>query len=164
MGFLAPHNVKRREGRVRARIKSLQGSLKSFKRTDKMNNKKIAVLQAALDDNRNLISERNSEIGELKREIRKREETIDSLIIEKEELCEQLDGELAKYHAEVANLQEQLGNMNKITTLPTFSKRKYNANIRELYYSPFISPLIRDTSSSAMNCNRSYKVLLSHRR
>ena len=25
--------------------------------------------------------------------------------------------------------------MNKITTLPTFSKRKYNANIRELYYS-----------------------------
>ena len=36
---------------------------------------------------------------------------------------------------ESSNLQEQLGNMNKITTLPTFSKRKYNANIRELYYS-----------------------------
>ena len=58
-----------------------------------MNNRKIEVLQAALDDNRNLVSERNSEIGELKWEIRKREETIDSLIIEKEELCEQLDGE-----------------------------------------------------------------------
>ena len=93
------------------------------------------MLQAALDDTRSLVSERNSEIGELKREIRKREEIIDSLINEKEELCEQLDGELAKYHAEVASLQDQLGNMNKITTLPTYSKRKYNANIRELYYS-----------------------------
>ena len=65
-GFLAPHNVKRREGRAKARIKSLQGSLKSFKRTHKANNKKIEVLQAALDDTRSLVSERNSEIGELK--------------------------------------------------------------------------------------------------
>ena len=46
-----------------------------------------------------------------------------------------MDGELANYHAEVASLQEQLSNMSKLTTLPTFSKRKYNANVRELYYS-----------------------------
>lgn len=134
-GFLAPHNVKRCEGRAKARIKSLQGSLKSFKRTHKANNKKIEVLQAALDDTRSLVSERNSEIGELKREIQKRDQIIDSLTSEKEKLCEQSDGELAKYHAEVASLQEQLSSMSKITTLPTFSKRKYNASIRELYYS-----------------------------
>ena len=93
------------------------------------------MLQTALDDIRDLVSERNNEIAELKREIQKRDQIIDSLISEKEELCEQLDGELAKCHAEVASLQEQLSNMSKITTLPTFSKRKYNANVRELYYS-----------------------------
>ena len=42
---------------------------------------------------------------------------------------------LNSYHAEVVNLQEQLNNMSKINPLPTFSKKKYNANIRELYYS-----------------------------
>lgn len=136
MGFFAPHNVKRREGRAKARIKCLQGLLKCFKRTDKAKNRKIEVLQAALDDTRTLVYERNSEIGELKRKIRRLELTVDSFINEKEELCEQLDGELAKYHAEVASLQEQLTNMSNITTtLSTFSKRKYNADIRELYYS-----------------------------
>lgn len=35
----------------------------------------------------------------------------------------------------MASLQEQLSNMSNITTLPTFSQRKYNADIRELYYS-----------------------------
>ena len=135
VGFFAPHNMKRREGRAKARIKCLQGSLKSFKRTDKVKNKKIETLQTALDDIRNLISVRNSEIRELKREIRKRDQIIDSLTSENEELSDQLDGELAKYNAEVMSLQEQLSNMSKITTLPTFSKRKYNTNVRELYYS-----------------------------
>ena len=134
VGFFAPRNVKRREERAKARIKSLQSSLKSFKRTDKAKNKRIEVLQAALDDTRNLVSERNSEVGELKREIGKRDQIIDSLRSEKEEFCEQLDGELTKYNAEVTSLQEQLSKMDEITTLPTFSKRRYNANIRELYY------------------------------
>ena len=69
VGFFAPHNVKRREARARTRIKSLQCSLKSFKRTDKGKNKRIEVLQTALDDTRNLVSERNSQIRELKKEI-----------------------------------------------------------------------------------------------
>ena len=93
------------------------------------------MLQAALDSTRNLVAERNREIVELKKEIRNRDQIIDSLKSEKEELCEHLDGELAKYHAEVASLQDQLSSMSKSTTLPTFSKRKYNADIRELYYS-----------------------------
>ena len=127
--------MKRREARARTRIKSLQCSLKSFKRTDKGKNKRIEVLQTALDDTRNLVSERNSQIRELKKEIQQHKQTIDSLICEKEELYEQLDGELAKYHAEVASLQEQLNNVSKINSLSTFSKRQYNTNIRELYYS-----------------------------
>ena len=113
----------------------MQGSLKTFKRTDKAKNKKIEVLQAALDSTRNLVAERNREIVELKKEIRNRDQVIDPLKSEKEELCEHLDGELAKYHAEVASLQDQLSSMSKSTTLPTFSKRKYNVDIRELYYS-----------------------------
>ena len=79
MGFFAQHNVKRREGRAKARIESLQGSLKTFKRTDKAKNKKIEVLQAALDSTRNLVAERNREIVELKKEIRNRDQIIDSL-------------------------------------------------------------------------------------
>ena len=93
------------------------------------------MLQTALDSTGNLVIERNREIGELKKEIKERDHTIYSLKSEKEGLCEQLDGELVKYHAEVASLQEQLSSMSGSTTLAMFSKRRYNANIRELYYS-----------------------------
>ena len=41
---------------------------------------KTEVLQAASDDTRSLVSERNSEIGDLRREIQKCDQTIDSLI------------------------------------------------------------------------------------
>ena len=146
-----------------ARIKSLQGSLKSFKRTHKANNKKIEVLQAALDDTRSLVSERNSEIGELKREIQKRDQIIDSLTSEKEKLCEQSDGELAKYHAEVASLQEQLSSMSKITTLPTFSKRKYNASIRELYYSLLAMRIPPAQIKTVVTCNQLPKSICLYR-
>lgn len=135
-----PHNVKRREERAKIRIKSLQECIRRYKRVDKAKTKKIEYLQEALSGTRTLVSERNSDIKELKREIRSRDEIINTLEMEKEELLEQLDGELAQHHAEVEDLQEQIQQLSDSRTeinskLLTFSKRRYNANIRELYYS-----------------------------
>ena len=101
MGYFVPHNVKRREGRAKNRIRILQDAIKCFKRADKSKMKRIEELQNALSDTRSLVQECNGEIRELKRAIRSRDELIDVLESEKEELCEQLDGELARHHAEV---------------------------------------------------------------
>jgi len=120
----------RREERAKARIKYLQDAQKSFKRTIKAKNDRIEVLKVALEDTRKLVSERNSEARELKRRTHELDQTVDSLISERDELCEQLDGELAKHRAEVMSLQEQLSGMNKIANLSTFSKRTYNSGLR----------------------------------
>ena len=134
MGYFVPHNVKRREGRAKNRIRILQDAIKCFKRADKSKMKRIEELQNALSDTRSLVQECNGEIRELKRAIRSRDELIDVLESEKEELCEQLDGELARHHAEVKILQERIQKLSLGSEVSTFTARKYNANVRELYY------------------------------
>ena len=75
----------RREERAKARIKYLQDAQKSFKRTIKAKNDRIEVLKVALEDTRKLVSERNSEVRDLKRRMHELDQTVDSLISERDE-------------------------------------------------------------------------------
>jgi len=73
------------EGRAKARIKYLQDAQKSFKRTIKAKNDMIEALKVALEDTRKLVSERNSEVRDLKRRMHELDQTVDSLISERDE-------------------------------------------------------------------------------
>ena len=72
----------RRERRAKARIKTLQKSLRLSKRKNKIQEEKIEHLSTALKETRMLLCERNAHITHLQKTIQQLEQTIEVLNIE----------------------------------------------------------------------------------
>ena len=95
----------------------------------------IERLECAVEQYKSLVSENNSQIQELQKEIKYFEE-----------LCDFLDFELAEVHqnvaefhhdheAEIKEFNEQINHLNQDKSFTKFTSRKYTSSVRELYYS-----------------------------
>ena len=115
-------------------MERLQASCNSLKSVNERQDKQVQQLSAAVEEYRQLVYERNSEIRSLRQSIKCLKESIDCL-----------DGELHQQRSEQDKLNEgseshvsdstrQIEELQQKYRLQTYSSRSFNSNVRELYY------------------------------
>ena len=136
------HTLIRRERRAKARIKTLQKSLRLSKRKNKIQEEKIEHLSTALKETRTLLYERNTHITHLQKTIQQLEQTIEVLNIELTDVSKQIEQDLEKHEEEITELEAQICHLQEkcqtevISSMTASSqKHEFTTNVRALYYS-----------------------------
>ena len=128
-------DVKRREDRAKVRIMQLQCSLRKMQRRHSQQQKVIERLECVVEQYKSLVSENNSQIRVLQKEIKYFEELCDFLDFELAEVRQSVAEFHHDHEAEIKELNEQINHLNQDKSFTTFTSRKYTSSVRELYYS-----------------------------
>ena len=126
------HNTYRRKKPAKETMKNLRTSLSECKHIIKKQREQLDKLSTVNDEYKKLLSERNSEIIQLKTFIRQLEQEEDVLQCDvlrekKEDQCEN--------QAVIVELKTELEIFQQNAKLETLSSGTYSASVRELYYS-----------------------------